>query len=133
MVYKGQLDALSATLLKPEKLRSILLMPAFANLDGARIWREREFICKLPANQIMDATSTDEVLVQGAIDLMAIEIDGVKILDYKYSKKSDEGLIKTYSRQLSIYKKAVARILKVDENTIRTCIINLYHGRQIDL
>lgn len=133
MVDKGQLDALSATLLKPEKLRSILLMPAFANLDGARIWREREFICKLPANQIMDATSTDEVLVQGAIDLMAIDKDGVKIIDYKYSKKSDEGLIKTYSRQLSIYKKAVARILKVDENTIRTCIINLYHGRQIDL
>lgn len=121
------------SLLSVDKLQNILSMPVFNGLADKTTWREREFIVRLPANEIMQTTASDEVLVQGAIDLMVLNDDGVKIVDYKFSKKSDEQIVDTYSRQLLIYKKAVARILKISESNIRTTIVNTFRGRQIDL
>ena len=109
-------------------------MPVFENLHGAELFREREFLCTLPADEIFKGvTAKDGVLVQGAIDLLAVTRDGIKIIDYKYSKKSDAQLIQTYSAQLALYKKAAALILKVDEAKIETAIVNIYLRRQIIL
>lgn len=120
-------------LLSVDKLQKILLMPVFNGLSNKTTWREREFIVRLPANEIMQTSAIDEVLVQGAIDLMILDDDGVKIVDYKFSKKTDEQLVGTYARQLLIYKKAVARILKVSENNVQTIIVNIFRDSQIDL
>ena len=91
-------------------------------------------MCRLRANEILPGVSANDwVLVQGAIDLLAECGDCVKIIDYKYSHKSDEQLIKTYKAQLDLYKKAVAVITGNSFDKISCTIVNIFARRQIDL
>lgn len=129
----GKMTAEAIGLLRVDELSQILNMPAFDGLDGAELFREREFLCRIPANEIMDTEAEDYVLVQGAIDLMATGPNGVKIIDYKYSSKTDDELKMDYFKQLNLYKKAVATILKINESTITAVIINIRSRRQIDI
>lgn len=132
-IADGRMPSGAKELLNADELAEILNMPVFEGLDNARLSREQEFLCRLPANQILDVAATDGVLVQGAIDLIARTEKGYKIIDYKYSRKSDEQLVEKYSRQLALYKKAASLILHVDENNIETVIVNIYARRQIIL
>lgn len=132
-VNLGKIDSEAAALLDGGELAEILSMPVFSDLNGAELFREREFLCRLPANEIMPTSAEDGVLIQGAIDLMAAGSFGVKIVDYKYSVKSDEELIKTYEKQLKLYKKAVSIITKTNESKIETVIVNIHLRRQINL
>ena len=127
----GEITEAQFNLLSAEELAEILAMPAFSDLVGAKLMREQEFLCRLPANELFDTKATDPVLIQGAIDLYAEGGFGVKIIDYKYSHKSDEELIRTYSKQLDLYKKAVATI--TGEEKIEKIIINIHLKRQINL
>ncbi len=132
-VNDGAMTKEAASALDCNRLVSILSMPVFAKLGGAQLYREQEFLCRLPANAFLDTEADDKVLVQGAIDLLAVTVNGAEIIDYKYSKKSDEELIKKYSPQLALYKKAVAAVLKTDEKFIKATIVNIFAGRQINL
>ena len=97
------------------------------------MYREREFLCRLPANEVLDTDARDGILLQGAIDLLAQTDRGYRIIDYKYSSKSDERLKDRYSRQLALYKKAVSVIMKVAESSIETAIVNIFTGSYIEL
>ena len=129
----GQMSAEQCEIVEAGNLAEILNMPVFAGVENARVMREQEFLCRLPANAILPTGATDSVLVQGAIDLLAETKDGYRIIDYKYSHKSDEQLVSTYSRQLALYKKAVSVICKVKESSISTVIVNIYSKRVIEL
>jgi ATP-dependent helicase/nuclease subunit A len=129
----GLMPEEQTSLLNVDSLVDILSMTAFEKLDGCTLYREREFLCRLPANQFLPTDADDGVLIQGAIDLLAVGGQTTKIIDYKYSKKSDELLKQTYSAQLALYKKAVACILKIDEKNITTTIINIYKLSEINL
>ena len=129
----GQMSAEQCGIVEAQNLAKILNMPVFAGVENARVMREQEFLCRLPANAILPTEATDSVLVQGAIDLLAETKDGYRIIDYKYSHKSDEQLVSTYSRQLALYKKAVSVICKVKESSISTVIVNIYSKRVIEL
>ena len=120
-----------AALLSAERLSAILSMPAFASLSGAQVWREREFLCSLPANELYDTPAADRVLVQGAIDLLAVGADGIVVLDYKFVRMSGEELAAKYAPQLALYKKAVALIMGVDAARISASIIDLRGLKQI--
>lgn len=133
-VLSGRLTAAQAELLNAGQLTKILNMPVFEGLSGAQLFREQEFLCRLPACEILpDVTADDEILVQGAIDLLARGDFGVKIIDYKYSKKNDGALIKSYSPQLQLYKRAAAKITGISPNKISLTIVNIFLGRQINL
>ncbi|MDE7215056.1 MAG: PD-(D/E)XK nuclease family protein, partial [Clostridia bacterium] len=129
----GRITAEQAELLNAGELEEILNMPVFADLKGAELFREQEFLCRLPANEILGVCAEDFVLVQGAIDLLARGDFGVKIIDYKYSKKSDAALKETYLKQLKLYKKAVQRILGIAPEKISCTIVNIYLKREIKL
>lgn len=133
MVKSGKMTERQSRLISTENLVKILSMPVFSSLGGATLYREREFLCKLPANAFTDTDAEDGVLVQGVIDLLAVGSFGTAIIDYKYSHKSDEEIVKTYSPQLKLYKKVVATVLKIDESTIRTTIVNIYRRSEIGL
>ena len=120
-------------LLDIDTLTEILNIPIFSKLGGAKLYREQEFLCRLPANEIMDTAASDGVLIQGAIDLLAKTDSGYKIIDYKYSHKDAQKLIETYRKQLALYKKAVALITRTDEEKIETIIVNIFRKEQIDL
>ena len=133
-VQSGRMTNGQQELLSAEQISEILNMPVFEGLSNAVTWREREFLCRLPANQILPHTnSCDEILVQGAIDLVAQGDFGIKIIDYKYSQKDDGKLIATYSQQLNLYKKALSRITGYKESEISTVIVNIFKKRQINL
>ena len=120
-------------LLDSNTLTEILNIPIFSKLDGATLYREQVFLCRLPANEILDTTAQDGVLIQGAIDLLAKTSTGYKIIDYKYSHKDGGQLIETYSKQLALYKKAVALITNTDGSNIETIIVNIFRKEQINL
>ena len=81
----------------------------------------------------MDTVSGDEVLVQGAIDLLCVNRGRVAIIDYKYSGKSDAQIVKTYKRQLDLYRLAAGKILGVPQENIETYIVNIFALREIKL
>ena len=55
----------------------------------------------------MIADISDEVEVQGKMDLLALGQDDAIIVDYKLSSRSEKELISTYEKQLSLYEAAV--------------------------
>ncbi len=130
-VLDGRISPVQRELLQVDALVEILNMPVFKKLEGAELYREREFLCRLPANEILETDADDAILVQGAIDLLARTEDGYLIIDYKYSRKGDEELIEAYRRQLELYKKAVALITRTDEKNVKTVLVNIYGKRQI--
>ncbi len=130
----GKMTATQASLLDTAQLVKILSMPIFADLGGAILYREQEFLCRLPADDLFEGVNAkDGVLVQGAIDLLAQGSFGWKIIDYKYSHKSSEALIDTYACQISIYRKAVAKITGVKEENIAATIVNILKAESVNL
>lgn len=132
LAARGLISEGQCGLLDLRSLSEILNMPVFGGLNG-KIFREREFLCRLPANEILDTSADDGVLVQGAIDLLCETAEGYTIVDYKYSHKTDAQLKETYVRQLDLYKKAVSVITHTDESAVKTVIVNIFSKRQIDL
>ena len=123
-----------------DKLVEILSYPIFAKVVQKTLYREQKFMVALPYREVlalMDGVSADsveeDVLFQGEIDLLAKGEDGVEIIDYKYSKKGAEALKKKYSLQLQLYKKAVAKVLKVPEKDISCTIVNIFRGFEVQV
>ena len=75
----------------------------------------------------------EEVLFQGAIDLLAVGDDRVDIIDYKYSVKDKWYLQEHYAPQLALYKKAIAKIFKMDVSKIHCTIVNIFQGFEVPM
>ncbi len=133
MVSSGKITEEQGGLLNAEELAEILSMPVFSELDGATLFREREFLCRMPANIALGADADDFVLIQGAIDLMAVRGGDIWVVDYKYSQKSDEQLIEKYSPQLALYKRAAQLITGTKSDNVKTVIVNIFRRSQIVL
>ncbi len=130
----------NAELLSVDTLTEILSNPVFAQLQDARLFKERQFLVSLPIKDTFGMVEGgyvcddgEEMLFQGAIDLLAVGEDGVRIIDYKYSVKDAETLRKTYAAQLSLYRLATAKIMGIAPENIRCTIVNIYHGFQVDV
>ena len=129
----GDMTGEEAALLSCASLAKILCMPCFERVHGANTFREREFLCALPANSFMDTSSADDVLVQGAIDLLC-EREGVyTIIDYKFSTLTEQAIVARYARQLGLYRLAVEKILGVPKGEIEAYIVNIRTLKEIKL
>ena len=125
-----------------DKLEKILSNPIFGELQGKRLYKEQTFLVSLPVSETY-ARYTDELqervdekeemIFQGAIDLLAIGEDEAWIIDYKDSVKSAEALVKTYTPQLELYRMTVAKIAKLPKEKVRCFIVNLHRGFQVEL
>ena len=129
----GLLSEDQAELIKAENLSRILKMDCFRRISGGKTFRESEFLCALPAEKFLGSTSDDEVLVQGAIDLLWVDGRRAVIVDYKYSSKPDALLVKTYRRQLDLYRLAAEKILGIKQAEIEAYIVNIFSLREIKL
>lgn len=72
--------------------------------------REQEFTLAVKAREFFDCDTDDEIIVQGAIDLIIMG-DELIIVDFKKSNKSAVDLKKTYSLQLKLYARAATEAL----------------------
>ncbi len=111
LLNEGLLSGEQVKMLDVSLLEKIVKMDVFTRLKGAKLYRERPFILNAPAS-LVGFNGTDTVLLQGIIDLIAIDGDRAYVIDYKYSSKKEDALIKTYKKQLDLYAYAVEKILK---------------------
>ena len=141
-LLKTALDREAYALLDVNREREIVQNPVFATLADHELYRERQFLVSLCAEEVFpDLAGTvagkEEILFQGAIDLLAIGKEGVRIVDYKYSsayrKENGEELKARYAPQLALYKKATAKILKIPEESISCSIVNIRYGYEIEI
>lgn len=72
------------------------------------ILKEKQFLCYLPANELINTESTEKILVQGVADLIIVKPEEIILIDYKTSRIKDEKeFAKRYASQLNIYAKAI--------------------------
>ena len=137
-------DAEKAALLSVDKLIDILSNEVFDSLRGKKLYKEQQFLVSLPVKDtygkkksenapLLMRDSGEEMLFQGAIDLLVVGEDEVRIIDYKYSKKNATSLLERYRPQLELYRLAVAKTMKIAAEKIRCSIVNIYLGFQVDM
>ena len=113
------------------RLKNAVLESALKDLGGYKLYREKDFIVGIPASMLFDTDSQELIVVQGIIDLLAINEDGAKIIDYKYSSLDTESLKKHYKLQLDIYAYAVEKVL--GKPVISKTLVNIFTGESIDV
>ncbi len=133
MREEGILTEAELSLLDPARVAEILALPCFARLAGKRLYREQAFLVSLPACEVYPTEERDEVVFQGAIDLLAEGEEGYEIYDYKDSGRDDVSIREHYRPQIELYRKAVARAKKVDERTVKARIVNIRLCREIPM
>ncbi|MBR2442445.1 MAG: PD-(D/E)XK nuclease family protein, partial [Clostridia bacterium] len=132
-----------ASLLNEQKLAGILSNPVFRALQGKRLYKEQKFLVALPIadtyakkegeDSALLSQNEEEILFQGAIDLLAVGEDNeVQIVDYKFSRGGADYLKKHYAPQLDLYRRAVSKIMRIPLEKIRCSIVNIYYGFQVD-
>ncbi len=120
-----------ANLLEVEKLKNILNMPIFTSLKGKKVYREKKFCYLVNAGEL-GYQSQENILIQGIIDLIVVDENGVTLIDYKLSTiESEEDIVKKYSKQLSLYKKAIEKCMKVKVS--RAVIVNILQEKIIEV
>ena len=96
--------------------------------QAKQIEKEKTFCMKVSAKEIMKEATNEEILVQGIIDLYAIDQDDKIILvDYKTDFAIEEkDLVQKYEKQLQLYKKALEEATgkKVKEMYIYSLYLN---------
>ncbi len=126
--------------LKKEQLCKILSLPIFAKLKGFQLYKERAFLVGLTAKEVLRLQGRSEcevvdgeaeVLFQGAIDLLAVGEEEIYLVDYKYSSGDGEYLRSHYAPQLTLYRRAVAKIMGKKEEQIKTVIVNIALGFEV--
>jgi len=102
--------------------------------EAKHVWKEKQFIYLADAKMIdVQYPENEKILIQGVIDTLFIEQDGIVIIDYKtdyvdenYLQQSIQNIKERYQRQLDLYAQAVEGITKepVKEKFIYLYAIN---------
>ena len=83
--------------------------------NAKKVSREMRFLTEIPAGEInadLNQQLREEmVVVQGSVDCVFVEDDGIVVVDFKTDRISDAStLVDTYSKQLEIYASACEKI-----------------------
>ena len=113
-------------------IRRFVRSELFDRISGSKkVEREMRFLTYMPANLIEDGLPSElcdeQIIVQGAVDLMFYEDDGIVIVDFKTDRvKEAEQLVKAYGEQLRIYSDACQKItgLPVKEKIIYSLVLD---------
>lgn len=92
--------------------------------------KEQQFLCCLPANQLIKSNLKDKILVQGIADLIIVKPAEIILVDYKTSRiKNIQNLKQKYETQLKIYAKAIEEYYKKPVN--QKIIYSFYLNKEI--
>ncbi len=121
--------------INPSKILQFTKSNIWKELKEAKeIQKEKPFYINIPAKEIYEEETEENILVQGVIDLYYIDkFDKLKLVDYKtdYVENNDENqLIDKYRNQLELYSKALEESFgtKVDKKYI----YSVYLGKEIE-
>jgi len=129
MVLSGIISDTDKQKIDHDRIRVALTSDAFKSLNGYTLYREKGFMTEIEAHRIMTASTNEKVLLQGVIDLLALSESDARIIDYKYSSLTKDGLEKKYKKQLELYSYAVEKLL--GKKVIERTIVNLYTGETV--
>lgn len=123
MVEKRLLTPEQRDFVNPALILDCLDSPVISLARKHTHYREKQFMLNIPADEITDTSLKDTVLLQGTVDLfIAGREKGEQnvLVDFKFSKKSDEEIKKRYSKQLELYAMAIEECMntKVDRKVI---------------
>ncbi len=115
--------------INPEKIFNILISDFMKKVRSAKkIYKEMPFYTYIDTKEIYNTKESENILVQGIIDLYFIdENDKLILVDYKTDfVQNGEELVEKYRVQLDIYKKALEEALsrKVNEVYIFSICLN---------
>ena len=113
------------------KLENALNGEILSVLRDKKLYREAPFFANFKACEVLDTTSNENVLIQGIIDLLAVDKGECVIVDYKYSNLSPNKLKEKYQKQLDLYEKAVSRVLGLKVSA--KYLFNILKGEVIKL
>lgn len=115
LIAEGKIEKRFEEKIDASKIYAVLRNAEFKRLlVSGKIYREIPFMLLSPYNDVAkDARFTDEVMLQGVIDLLIIDGDRAVVVDYKYTSHSDTARDK-YEMQLKSYKTAVQKICGID-------------------
>lgn len=103
--------------------------------EAKEIQKEKPFYINIPAKEIYNEKTNENILVQGIIDLYYIDKEGnLNLVDYKtdYVENGNENsLITKYKKQLNLYKEALEESLK--KQVKNTYIYSVYLNKEIKL
>lgn len=111
MSEEGIIDESDIQNVDSQEILRVLKSPLIRYARENITYREKEFLLRLPANQVLDTQVEDDILIQGAIDLIIEDNDGLTIVDFKKSNRSEQEIKKRYSTQLRLYAIAAASAL----------------------
>ncbi|MBR5439131.1 MAG: UvrD-helicase domain-containing protein [Clostridia bacterium] len=110
MLKDGLITKEQASLLQDGNLQAILNLDIFNTIKDYKFIKEQKFCCLFDASELGYFNSSEQILVQGIIDLLAVKGNSAILIDFKYSTiKNDEDLIKNYYTQLKLYKQAIEK------------------------
>ena len=132
-------DMISANILLKEEVQQVNLdriqnaikSGGLDCLKGYKLYREKAFLVGVPACQILKTPSNETVVLQGIIDLLALDGEGAIIVDYKYSSLEKNSLKAQYHNQLELYAYATEKVL--NKKVKKMILVNLFTGETVEV
>ncbi|MBR1747520.1 MAG: UvrD-helicase domain-containing protein [Clostridia bacterium] len=124
LVENKEIDVAVAERLSTKKIYDLLQTDIMQKAAKSRILREQPFVMPLRSDHAL-------TLVQGVIDLLVFEEDGVTVVDYKASGKDKDALVGTYAGQLDLYARAARGIFGV--RVKEKVLLNVLRGYEVRL
>jgi ATP-dependent helicase/nuclease subunit A len=132
MVDGGEITREEAQSVNLERLQKAIVSANLSSLKNCKLFREKEFLTEVDGKMIFpDLDGGEKVVLQGVIDLLAIDKDEAIIIDYKYSTLTKEGLLKKYKKQLDLYAYAVEN--STDKKVRRKTLVNIFTGESVEV
>ena len=111
-------------------LNNIILIKKLIT-KNSRIMKEQKFVMSVPYNQItLNKEITENILIQGIIDLLIVNDDNVILIDYKLTHKTTDAIKNSYEKQIQLYSTAISKQFNLP---IKKYIINLYKSQLIEI
>ena len=101
--------------------------------QAKKINKEKPFYITIPAKEIYQEEATEDILVQGIIDLYYVnKEDELILVDYKTDfVQSEQELVNKYKKQLELYEKALEEAFH--KKVKSTFIYSTYLGKEIEV
>ena len=130
LVKSGAFTQTEKDLIDLNLLNKIVKLSVFDKIKNYKLYKEVKFCSLINPNSLgMDSTDA-EILVQGIVDLIAVNGNDAILIDYKLSKiANEEDIIKKYRRQMWLYKTAIEKSLNLTVN--ETYLVNILQGKII--
>ena len=123
LLQEGHLSSRQAEAIKPEDIYMFTRSEVYKCIcSGGEVYREYRFTVNIDASDVDPTYPAEEkVILQGAIDCMVIDSDGIVIIDYKTDRVKEVGeLSRRYGKQLYLYKKAAEKLFDLP---VKKCLI----------